>query len=143
MNKAVNTGYSATSASSYGPGPVMPPSNFIPQSSNPATNPMTPIDRSSDISKIIHSIDSGISGLGHPEDQGIRVAGLGYGVSKLGGPVGRLGGGLLRRLMPPAFDELIPAVEAGIELAPLAILYYIFSYINICNVRTETQLIYG
>ena len=121
MNKALNTGYSATSASSYGPGIVNPPSNFIPQGS---TAPMTPIDNRSFGKKIVDSLHDGITGLdhgtgtlGHIEDQGLRIAGLGYGLSKLRGP----GGGLLRRFMPPAFDELVPLAEAGIEMAPLAI----------------------
>ena len=121
MNKALNTGYSATSASSYGPGIVNPPSNFIPQGS---TAPMTPIDNRSFGKKIVDSLHDGITGLdhgigtlGHIEDQGLRIAGLGYGLSKLRGP----GAGLLRRFMPPAFDELVPLAEAGIEMAPLAI----------------------
>ena len=71
MNKALNTGYSATPAASYGPGVVTPPSNFVPPAgaSNPSTSPMKPIDHESDFSKIIHSIDSGLSSIGHLEDQ--------------------------------------------------------------------------
>ena len=121
MNKALNTGYSATSASSYGPGIVNPPFNFIPQGSTAA---MTPIDNRSWGQKVVDGVhdsmsglDHGVSTLGHIEDQGLRIAGAGYGLSKLRGPAG----GLLRRLMPPAFDELVPLAEAGIEMAPLAI----------------------
>ena len=100
MNKALNTGYSATPAASYGPGVVNPPSNFVPPAgaSNPSTSPMKPIDHESGFSKAIHSIDSGLTGIGHLEDQFLRAGALGYGLQRLGRGVGR-------RFMPQAFED--------------------------------------
>ena len=116
MNKALNTGYSATPAASYGPGPVQPPTSFVPPA---GTSPMKPIDHESDFSKIIHSIDSGLSNIGHIEDPFLRAGALGYGLQNLGRGIGR-------RLMPQAFDGGVEAgieglIGEGIEMMPLAI----------------------
>ena len=66
----------------------------LPQGSTAA---MTPIDNRSWGQEVVDGfhdsmsgLDHGISTLGHIEDQGLRIAGAGYGLSKLRGAKARL-----------------------------------------------------